>query len=81
MPFGSENTHHTAPPWQTPILAINFEDDELNPPELGILDEAMARLRNGRLVVIPAGPQSRGHYTALQASQWKSYLVEFMDQI
>lgn len=63
------------------VLAINFEDDELNPPELGILEKAIARLSNGRLFVIPAGPESRGHYTALQASQWKSHLAEFMAQI
>jgi homoserine O-acetyltransferase/O-succinyltransferase len=63
---------------KAPVLAINFEDDELNPPELGTTDKAMAQLRNGRLIVIPAGPQSRGHYTALQASQWSAHLAEFM---
>jgi len=62
-----------------PLLAINFADDELNPPELGVLDRAMPRLRNGRSVLIPAGPQSRGHYTALQAGQWKSHLAAFMN--
>jgi homoserine O-acetyltransferase len=66
---------------KAPLLAINFEDDELNPPALGTTEKAMARLSDGRLVVIPAGSQSRGHYTALQASQWKAHLTEFMARI
>lgn len=63
-----------------PLLAINFTDDELNPPQLGVLERAMARLPKGRSVLLPVGPQSRGHYTALQAAQWKSHLAVFMDE-
>jgi homoserine O-acetyltransferase/O-succinyltransferase len=61
-----------------PLLAINFADDELNPPQLDALEPAIARLRNGRFVVVPAGPQSDGHYTTLRASQWKTHLERFM---
>lgn len=63
-----------------PLLAINFTDDELNPPQLGVLERGMARLRKGRFALLPVGPQSRGHYTALQAAQWKSHLAAFMDE-
>lgn len=61
-----------------PVLAINFADDALNPPELGALERAMPRLRDGRMVTIPAGPQSKGHNSASDAKLWKSHLVDFM---
>lgn len=63
-----------------PLLAINFADDELNPPALGVLERGIARVRDGRHIVIAAGAQSRGHYTALQAAQWKSHLAAFLTQ-
>jgi homoserine O-acetyltransferase len=61
-----------------PVLAINFADDELNPPELGVLEHAMARVNNGRFVVLPAGPGSRGHYSTQQATRWAPHLAAFM---
>jgi homoserine O-acetyltransferase/O-succinyltransferase len=60
------------------LLAINFEDDEANPPELGVLDPAIKRIKNARHVVVPAGPESHGHYSHLRAKLWKSHLAEFM---
>lgn len=61
-----------------PVVAINFADDALNPPELGIAEKAIDRLPNGRLVLVPATATSRGHSAALQASQWKSHLSDAM---
>jgi homoserine O-acetyltransferase/O-succinyltransferase len=60
------------------LLAINFEDDEANPPELDVLDPAIKRIPNARHVVIKRGPDSHGHYTHLRAKVWKSHLAEFM---
>jgi homoserine O-acetyltransferase len=60
------------------LLAINFADDAVNPPELGVLEAAVARIKGGRCVVVPASPQSQGHYTSMQAAQWKSHLAEFL---
>jgi homoserine O-acetyltransferase len=64
-----------------PVVAINFADDELNPPELGTAAQAISGLPNGRLVLVPATQASRGHYTALQASRWKSHLSDAMTLI
>lgn len=61
-----------------PLLAINFADDALNPPELGTVERAMPRLRDGRAVLIPAGPQSRGHNSASDVRLWVSYLSDFL---
>ena len=60
------------------LLAINFEDDEANPPQLNVVEPAIKRIKNARHVVIPAGPESHGHYSHLRAKLWKSHLVEFM---
>ena len=59
------------------LLAINFADDALNPPELGA-DRIVSQLPNARMVLVPASQKTRGHYTTLLASQWKSYLADFM---
>ena len=60
------------------LLAINFEDDEGNPPQLNVVEPAIKRIKNARHVLIPAGPDSHGHYTHLRAKVWKSHLAEFM---
>ena len=61
-----------------PVLAINFTDDELNPPELGLLEGGLSRMRNGRSIVLPATPESRGHYSSQQTSRWAVHLADFM---
>jgi homoserine O-acetyltransferase/O-succinyltransferase len=60
------------------VLLINAEEDEANPPELGTVERAMKRVRNGRYVLIPAGPKTHGHFTHFYAEVWKPYLIEFM---
>ena len=46
-----------------PVLAINSADDEVNPPELGLMEQLMPRVRNGRYVLIPTSEETRGHGT------------------
>ena len=62
------------------LLAINFADDAVNPPELGVLEAGVARIPGARSVVVPAGPQSQGHYTSMCAALWKSHLADFLSQ-
>ena len=62
------------------LLAINFADDAVNPPELGVLEAGVARIPGARSVVVPAGPQSQGHYTSMRAALWKSHLTDFLGQ-
>ncbi|MFZ9544414.1 MAG: hypothetical protein ACO27O_07390, partial [Hylemonella sp.] len=57
---------------------INSADDERNPPELGIMEREMKKLKNGQLYLIPASPQTRGHGTTAQARWWKQALQEFL---
>jgi homoserine O-acetyltransferase/O-succinyltransferase len=61
-----------------PLLAINAADDERNPPETGLMEQAMKRVKNGKLLLIPASEQSRGHATTGLAKTFAKELAEFL---
>jgi homoserine O-acetyltransferase len=63
-----------------PLLAINFEDDLINPPELGILEREIRRVKKGRAVVIPRSDRTRGHGTHTLAAVWKEHLVSLLNE-
>jgi homoserine O-acetyltransferase len=63
---------------KAPLLAINTADDLINPPELGILEREIARVKHGKAVVIPLSDQTRGHGTHTLAVVWKNYLAELL---
>ena len=63
---------------RAPLLAINFADDLINPPELGILEREIARVPKGRAVVMPMSGKSVGHGTHTLAAVWKQYLEELL---
>ena len=56
---------------QATVLAINPADDERNPPENGVLDREIKRVKNGRVLLIPASDKAAGHGTTGQAKFWK----------
>jgi homoserine O-acetyltransferase/O-succinyltransferase len=60
------------------LLAINAADDERNPPEFGIMERELNRVKNGSLYLIPASPDTRGHLTTGQAKWWKQQLQTFL---
>ncbi len=64
-----------------PILAINFADDEVNPPELGVVEKVLATLPKARYQLIPAGSDTHGHFTYMQATLWKQHLAQFMREL
>ena len=41
-----------------PLVAINFEDDLINPPELGILEREIRRVKRGKAVLVPRGDRT-----------------------
>ena len=63
------------------ILAINSADDERNPPETGVTEAALKRIRNARLYLIPASEDTRGHGTTAMARFWKHALEEFLPTV
>jgi homoserine O-acetyltransferase len=61
-----------------PLLAINSADDQVNPPELGIMERLVPRVAHGRFVLLPITPQTRGHGTHTIAAVWKAPFTEFL---
>jgi homoserine O-acetyltransferase/O-succinyltransferase len=62
------------------VLAINAADDERNPPETGIMEREMKRVKNGRRYLIPASDRTTGHGTTGQATWWKAQLAELLQK-
>ena len=62
------------------LVAINAADDERNPPELGILDREIKRVKNGRIYLIPASEQTLGHGTTGQARFYKAELERVLKE-
>ena len=62
------------------LLAINAADDERNPPETGLMEREIRRVKNGRYYLIPASEQTAGHGTTGQAKFWKQQLAELLQR-
>ncbi len=62
-----------------PLLAINSADDFINPPELGIMESAIKRVKHGRYLLLPISDATRGHGTHTWALVWEKQLREFLD--
>ena len=54
------------------VLVINSADDERNPPELGILEKALPRIKNAKALIIPGSPDTLGHGTTGNSRFWKA---------
>lgn len=63
---------------QAMVLAINSADDERNPPETGVTEAALKRIRNARLYLIPASAETRGHLTTGNAAFYKQQLLQLL---
>ena len=63
------------------MLVVNSADDERNPPELGIMERSLAKVRQARLFLIPASAETRGHGTTALAHFWKAQLDEFLRSV
>jgi homoserine O-acetyltransferase len=60
------------------LLVINAADDERNPPETGLMDAALKRVKNGRLHLIPASDDTSGHGTTGRAKFYSQALRELL---
>ena len=65
---------------KAPLLAINSADDLINPPDQGILEREIKRVRRGRAILIPESDETVGHGSHTKAVLWKKYLAQFMRQ-
>src|SRR5467141_3540550 len=60
------------------LLAINAADDERNPPETGLTDAALKRVKNGCFFIDPATTETRGHLTTGNAAFYSRQLQELL---
>jgi homoserine O-acetyltransferase len=63
---------------QAAVLAINSADDERNPPDTGVTERALKKVKNARLLLIPASAETRGHGTTGIAKFWAADLATFL---
>jgi homoserine O-acetyltransferase/O-succinyltransferase len=61
-------------------MYVNSADDFINPPELGIAQKQITRVKRGRFVLLPISDETRGHGTHTRAIVWKQYLQELLQE-
>ena len=62
------------------VMFVNSADDFINPPELGIAEREIKRVPRGKFVLLPIGPETRGHGTHTLAPVWKQYLQQLLEE-
>jgi homoserine O-acetyltransferase len=60
------------------VLAVNAADDERNPPETGLMDRELKRIKNAKMLLIPASTETRGHLTTGAAKFYKQQLLDLL---
>jgi homoserine O-acetyltransferase len=81
--FDASRDYDPAPKLESiaaPLVAINSADDQVNPPELGILDREIKRVKRGRYILIPISEQTRGHGTHSLPEIWKQHLAQLLEE-
>jgi homoserine O-acetyltransferase/O-succinyltransferase len=63
---------------QAHVMYINSADDFINPPELGIAEREIKRVKHGKFVLLPVSEETFGHGTHTHAAAWRSYLEELL---
>ena len=63
-----------------PVMFVNSADDFINPPELGIAEREIKKVKNGTYVLLPLSEQTHGHGTHTWAALWQQYLKELLDE-
>jgi homoserine O-acetyltransferase len=65
---------------QAPVMFVNSADDFINPPDLGIAEREIKKVKRGKFVLIPASEQTHGHGTHTWAAVWQQYLKELLEE-
>ena len=63
---------------KAPLTWVNSCDDFINPPELGLAQAEVKRIKAGRFVLIPCRPDTHGHGTHTWAAFWKADLADLL---
>jgi len=63
---------------KAPLFAVNSADDEVNPPELGIMETDIKQVAKGRYILLPWSEKTSGHGTHSNPTIWGNYLQELL---
>jgi len=61
-----------------PLFAINSADDQVNPPELKVMDREIKKVKNGRYILLPITEKTSGHGTHSNPTIWGDYLKQLL---
>jgi homoserine O-acetyltransferase len=60
------------------VYALNFSDDEFNPPVLRTLERLIMKVPRGRYVIQNGSDQTFGHFTIAHPELWATQVATFM---
>jgi homoserine O-acetyltransferase len=63
---------------KAPLVAINSADDQVNPPELGLMEAEIKNVKNGKYILLPITDKTTGHGTHSNPTIWSGYLKELL---
>ncbi|MEO8171561.1 MAG: alpha/beta fold hydrolase [Sediminibacterium sp.] len=63
---------------KAPLFAINSADDQVNPPELGLMEKEITKVQKGRYILLPVTDKTTGHGTHSNPAIWGQYLAELL---
>ena len=65
---------------RAPVMFVNSADDFINPPELGIAEREIEKVKRGRFVLLPISEKTHGHGTHTDAAVWQEYLKHLLSE-
>jgi homoserine O-acetyltransferase/O-succinyltransferase len=65
---------------KAPVMFVNSADDFINPPELGIAEREIKKVKRGKFVLLPTSEKTHGHGTHTWAPVWQEYLKELLEE-
>jgi homoserine O-acetyltransferase len=65
---------------KAPRFAINSADDFINPPEPGLMEREIKRVRRDRYILLPITDQTPGHGTHTLPAIWQGHLKELLEE-
>jgi homoserine O-acetyltransferase len=63
---------------KAPLVAINSADDQVNPPELGLMEKEIKNVKNGKYILLPITDKTSGHGTHSNPTIWGKYLKKLL---
>ena len=62
------------------VMFVNSADDQINPPELGIAEREIKKVKRGKFVLLPITDETVGHGTHSLPKVWHEYLEELLQE-